>query len=89
MVDNAMGTMSYVSGASALPLIGETIGQRFCRTAARFADRLALAVRQQGVRLTWRELSEQVDKLAAGFLALGLERGDRSASGRPTTPNGC
>jgi fatty-acyl-CoA synthase len=77
MGDNAMGTMSYVSGASTLPLIGETIGQQLCRTTARFPDRLALAVRQQGVRLTWRELSEQVDKLAAGFLALGLEPGDR------------
>jgi fatty-acyl-CoA synthase len=77
MVDNAMGTMSYVSGASTLPLIGQTIGQQLDRTAARFPDRLALAVRQQGVRLTWHELCEQVDKLAAGLLALGLEPGDR------------
>ncbi len=39
--------MSYVSGASAVPLLGETIGQQLDRTVARFPDRLALVVRQQ------------------------------------------
>jgi fatty-acyl-CoA synthase len=72
-----MATMSYVSGASAAPLLGDTIGQQLDRTAARFADRLALVVRQEGVRLTWRQLAGEVDKLAAGLLALGLEPGDR------------
>jgi fatty-acyl-CoA synthase len=72
-----MATMSYVSGASAVSLLGETIGQQLDRTAARFPDRLALVVRQQGVRLTWRQLADRVDRLAAGLLALGLEPGDR------------
>ena len=68
---------SYVSGVSAVPLLGETIGQQLDRTAARFPDRLALVVRSQKVRLTWRELRDAVDRLAAGFLAIGLEPGDR------------
>jgi fatty-acyl-CoA synthase len=72
-----MAAMSYVSGASAVPLLGETIGGQLDRTSARFPDRLALVVRQQGVRLTWRELAVEVDKLAAGLLSLGLEPGDR------------
>ena len=72
-----MATMSYVSGTSEVPLIGDTIGQQLEGTAARFPDRLALVVRQQRVRLTWRELDDEVDKLAAGLLALGLEPGDR------------
>jgi fatty-acyl-CoA synthase len=72
-----MATMSYVSGAGAVALLGETIGQRLDRTVARFPDRLALVVRQQGVRLTWRQIGEQVDALAAGLLTLGLEPGDR------------
>ena len=72
-----MATMSYVSGASDVPLIGDTIGQQLEQTAARFPDRLALVVRQQRVRLTWRELDAEVDKLAAGLLALGLAPGDR------------
>jgi fatty-acyl-CoA synthase len=72
-----MATMSYVSGASEVPLIGNTIGQQLEETARRFPDRLALVVRQQSARLTWRELDAEVDKLAAGLLALGLAPGDR------------
>ena len=69
--------MSYVSGPSTSPLLGETIGAHFDRTVARWSDRLALIVRQQGIRWSWRELAEQVDQLAAGLLALGLRPGDR------------
>jgi fatty-acyl-CoA synthase len=69
--------MSYVSGASDVPLIGNTIGQQLEETAGRFPDRLALVVCQQRVRLTWHELDAEVDKLAAGLLALGLAPGDR------------
>ena len=69
--------MSYVSGANAVPLRGETIGQQLDRTATRFPDGLALVVRQQKLRLTWRELREEVDRLAAGLLAIGIETGDR------------
>jgi len=72
-----MATMSYVSGTSAVPLLGETIGQQLDLTAARFPDRLALVMRQQKVRLTWHELRDAVDRLAAGFLAIGLQPGDR------------
>jgi fatty-acyl-CoA synthase len=69
--------MSYVSGASARPLLGETIGESLAGTAARLPDADALVVRQQGVRLSWRALDEQVTSLAAGLLALGLNSGDR------------
>ncbi len=72
-----MGTMSYVSGVADRPLLGETIGQQFDRTVERFGDRLGLVVRQQGVRLTWRELQTRVDAFAAGLLALGLRPGER------------
>ena len=68
---------SYSSGPSEAPLLGETIGHRFDQTVARWPDRPALIVRQQGVRWTWRELRERVDAFAAGLLALGLEPGDR------------
>ena len=69
--------LSYVHGASDVPLIGETIGVQFDRAAARWADRPALIVREQGVRWTYAELQAQVDAFAAGLLALGLEPGDR------------
>ncbi len=69
--------MSYASGASAKPLLGETIGQSFDRTVARLPDALALVVRSQAIRLTWTELAARVDAFAAGLLHLGLEPGDR------------
>ncbi|MCZ6720519.1 MAG: AMP-binding protein [Proteobacteria bacterium] len=70
-------TQSYVFGASAKPLIGETIGVNFERTVARFPDHDALVVRAQGVRWSYVELNAKVDAFASGLIALGLEPGDR------------
>jgi len=68
---------SYDHGASSTRLLGRTIGQAFDQTAAQYADKEALVVLDQGVRWTWKELSQRVDALACGLLALGLEPGDR------------
>ena len=68
---------SYVSGASSTPLIGMTIGESLDRARELWDDHEALVSPSHGVRLTWRQLVDQVDAVAAGFLALGLERGDR------------
>lgn len=76
-MSSAANALSYVHGASAQPLIGQTIGAAFDRAAARWPDQLALIVRHQGVRWTWRTLKEQVDAFAAGLVALGLVPGDR------------
>ena len=40
-------------------------------------DREALVSPSHSVRWTWKEFNERVDALAAGLLALGLERGAR------------
>jgi fatty-acyl-CoA synthase len=68
---------SYVYGASSVPLLGDTIGRFFDLACERWAERPALIVRHQKVRLTYSELRQRVDQLAAGLLALGLEPGDR------------
>jgi fatty-acyl-CoA synthase len=68
---------SYVSGASDAPLIGATIGEKIDEARELWGDHEALVSPSHGVRLTWRQLADQVDALAAGLLALGLERGDR------------
>jgi fatty-acyl-CoA synthase len=70
-------TQSYAHGVSTTPLIGDTIGVSFDKSAERWPDRPALIVRQQNVRWTYRELQERVDAFAAGLLALGLATGDR------------
>jgi fatty-acyl-CoA synthase len=69
--------LSYVHGASDIPLIGETIGRSFDQTVARWGDRPALIVRQQGLRWSYSELGDKVDAFAAGLLALGLQPGER------------
>ena len=72
-----MSSNSYVHGASSQPLIGQTIGQFFDDICHRHAQREALVVRGQSVRWTYAELRRQVDSLACGLMALGLEAGDR------------
>ena len=68
---------SYVSGTADAPLLGDTIGGCLDKAAARWRDREALVSPSHDVRWTWKEFAERVDALAAGFLALGLERGAR------------
>jgi len=70
-------TDSYVCGVSDAPLLGDTIGRSLDTAAQRWAKREALVSPSHDVRWTWQELAERVDALAAGFLALGLERGAR------------
>jgi fatty-acyl-CoA synthase len=68
---------SYVCGTADVPLLGETIGTSLDLAVRRWGDREALVSPSHGVRWTWTEFAARVDALAAGFLALGLERGAR------------
>src|SRR6516162_5479275 len=68
---------SYVSGISDAPLLGETIGHALDKAVRRWEAREALVSPSHDVRWTWKEFAERVDALAAGFLALGLQRGER------------
>jgi len=68
---------SYVCGIADAPLLGDTIGRSFDTAVRRWADREALVSPSHDIRWTWRDLAERVDALAAGLLALGLERGAR------------
>ncbi|MDX5379542.1 MAG: AMP-binding protein, partial [Halomonas sp.] len=68
---------SYVSGISDTPLKGETIGDCFDATVARFPDGEALLSLHQGLRYTWQELQQSVNQAARALLALGVKKGDR------------
>jgi len=70
-------TTSYVSGPSEKPLIGRTIGAEFDRVVQATPDALAVVSRHQQARLSYRDLHDLVEKAARGFLALGVEKGDR------------
>ncbi|MGI8745655.1 MAG: AMP-binding protein [Bryobacteraceae bacterium] len=68
--------LSYSRGHDA-PLIAESIDRVFRRTARRHADRDALIVRRQKVRLSFAELDAAVERTASGLAGLGLNAGDR------------
>jgi fatty-acyl-CoA synthase len=70
-------TLSYVSGVSDTPLLGQTIGQAFDERAAAQPDDPALIVRHQGIRWTWAQLKARVDTFASGLLEMGLKPGER------------
>ncbi|HEY8816353.1 MAG TPA: AMP-binding protein [Candidatus Dormibacteraeota bacterium] len=72
-----MGKLSYVHGASAVPLLGETVFQNLRRTAERFGEREALVVVHQGHRSTYAELVDQCEVIARGLVARGVRKGDR------------
>ena len=69
--------LSHVVGASEPPLIEYTIGEALARAAQQWPDRLALISVHQGIRWTYRELLRRADRLAAGFLDIGVRPGDR------------
>jgi len=69
--------LSYVRGATDIPLSDATIGRLLSDTAGRFPERPAVVFREQGIRWTWREFAAEVDVLAAGLATLGIVRGER------------
>lgn len=68
---------AHVSGERTPPLLDKTIPELFSDTVSKYATQDAAVFVGQDKRFTWSELSDTVDTLAAGFLALGLEKGDR------------
>ena len=72
-----MSTLSYVHGASPVPLLGQTIGDNLRQTVERFGDREALVVPHQGYRASYTALWQQTGLAARGLLARGVRKGDR------------
>ncbi|MDO5666569.1 MAG: AMP-binding protein [Alcaligenaceae bacterium] len=72
-----MTLLSYVHGAVDTPLLGQTIGQNFDQATEKYGDDLALVSRHQGIRYTYRELRDQVDRVACSLRRLGFRKGDR------------
>jgi fatty-acyl-CoA synthase len=69
--------LSYVCGVSDEPLLYKTVGAVLEEAAQRWGEKIALIVRHQNIRWSYRQLNEAADQLAAGLLQLGLEPGDR------------
>ena len=68
---------SYDGGPTALPILEETIGANFERTASAHPDIEALVDVAQGTRWTYRELNDEIDLVARGLMGYGIGKGDR------------
>ncbi|MCM2321596.1 MAG: AMP-binding protein, partial [Pseudomonas sp.] len=84
-----MNLPSYTCGPQEKPLLAMTIGAAFDQTVSRFAEREALVVREQGLRYTWAELAEAVDRCARAFIAIGLQPGERLGIWSPNRAEWC
>ena len=71
------GTLSYVAGSTSVPLRFITVPQLLDKTVGRHGSRDAAIFVAEGLRLSWYDLKQKADELAAGLLALGLRRGNR------------
>jgi fatty-acyl-CoA synthase len=67
---------SYARGPK-VELTTKTIHRVFLDTVAILPEHEALVVRNQKIRLTWRQLANEVERTARGLIGLGLAPGDR------------
>ncbi len=68
---------SYLHRGGETPLLGATIAEHFAAIVEKFPEREAVVCLHQNRRLTYRELSHEVDRVALGLLGLGFVKGDR------------
>ena len=66
-----------MTGEGSGQLLYETIGECFDRVVEKYPDHVALVVRHQDVRWTYREFRHEVERFATGLIALGVQPGDR------------
>ena len=68
---------SYYHRGGDQSLLEVTIPEHFASIAARFPEQEAIVSVAQGRRLTYSQLSTEIDRLARGLLGLGFNKGER------------
>jgi fatty-acyl-CoA synthase len=85
--ENIYGAVdSYDAGPVDTPLLDETIGANFERTAQAYPDIEALVDVAGGRRWTYSELNAEIDCVARALMAIGIQRGDRVGIWSPNCP---
>ncbi|MCW3159909.1 AMP-binding protein [Chryseobacterium oryctis] len=69
--------LSYVYGASDIPLLGQTIGSNLKNTVEKFPNQEALICIHQNYRATYQEFYNQTTAVAKALIYLGVKAGDR------------
>ena len=75
---------SQVHGTALWPLGSDTIGENLASTAAAHPDNEVLVSRHQGIRFTYGQFAEEVERVALALLDLGVDKGDRVGIWSPT-----
>jgi len=75
---------SYAVGEKSSSLSDSTIGAYLADVIARQPDAQALVACHQGIRNTYADLGLEVERVALGLVALGIEKGDRVGVWSPT-----
>jgi fatty-acyl-CoA synthase len=70
-------SLSFVSGTSDKPLLYRTVDGVLKAAVEQAPERAALVVPFQSLRFTFAELDREVERVARGMIASGLEPGDR------------
>ena len=68
---------SYSQGVSNIPSPYKTIGQQLREVADKFPDKPFVISQHQNITLTFRELLERAERVAASLIHLGFKKGDR------------
>ncbi|KMQ62364.1 AMP-binding protein [Chryseobacterium sp. BLS98] len=69
--------LSYVYGASTIPLLGQTIGGNLKKTVEKYPNQEALVCIHQDYRATYQEFYNQTTAVAKALIFSGAKAGDR------------
>lgn len=69
--------LSYVYGASTIPLLGQTIGGNLKKTVEKYPNQEALVCVHQDYRATYQEFYNQTTAVAKALIFSGAKAGDR------------
>ena len=83
MTQTPSATVSYAAGPTDVPLLEDTIGANLAATVERFGEREAMVEFATGRRWTYAQLLDDVDTVALGLLASGVQVGDRVGTWAP------
>lgn len=68
---------AYTHGVSKIPIPYKTIGQQLREITDKYPDKTFVISTHQNIKLTYQELLERAERVAASLVHLGFEKGDR------------